>query len=134
MSAHPAPNPSLPLTRLSRSLFFSSSDNARGFFEACFPALLRNVFGLEGTSWLSAAARVSFFAQWMARGTARNSLSLSHAPSHSLPLPTPSQPGRASDATALLRLFSPAGPLMVAVADADAERAVRCCVAAFPLC
>ncbi len=35
------------------------SDNARGFFEACFPALLRNVFGLEGTAWLSAAARVS---------------------------------------------------------------------------
>lgn len=68
-------------------------DNLRAFFEACFPVLLRNVFGLEGVAWLAVAAR----------------------------------PGRTADAAALLRLFSPAGPLMAAVADADAERAVRCC-------
>lgn len=34
------------------------------------------------------------------------------------------QPGRSADAAALLRLFSPAGPLLAAMADADAERAV----------
>ena len=35
-------------------------DSGRSFFESCFPALLRNVFGLEGNSWLGMAARVSF--------------------------------------------------------------------------
>ena len=35
------------------------SDNLRGFFEQCFPTLLKRLFGYDGTSWLNLVARVS---------------------------------------------------------------------------
>ena len=35
----------------------ADSDNLRGFFEACFPTLLREVFGFDGSCWLAQAAR-----------------------------------------------------------------------------
>ena len=41
-----------------RCLLVNRDAGGRAFFEACFPALLRNVFGLEGPSWLGVAARV----------------------------------------------------------------------------
>ena len=34
-----------------------NSYNLRGFFEACFPTLLREVFGFDGSCWLAQAAR-----------------------------------------------------------------------------
>lgn len=33
-------------------------DNLRGFFEQCFPTLLRRLFGYDGSSWLTAVAKV----------------------------------------------------------------------------
>ncbi len=35
-----------------------NSDNLRGFFETCFPMLVKNLFGYDGPSWLSAVAQV----------------------------------------------------------------------------
>ena len=34
------------------------SDNLRGFFEQCFPTLLKRLFGYDGPSWLNLVARV----------------------------------------------------------------------------
>jgi hypothetical protein len=34
------------------------SDNLRGFFEQCFPTLLKRLFGYDGASWLNLVARV----------------------------------------------------------------------------
>lgn len=36
----------------------SCSDNLRGFFEQCFPTLLKRLFGYDGPSWLNLVARV----------------------------------------------------------------------------
>ncbi|KAI3437911.1 hypothetical protein D9Q98_000356 [Chlorella vulgaris] len=35
----------------------SNGDNLRGFFEQCFPTLLRRLFGYDGTSWLNLVTR-----------------------------------------------------------------------------
>ena len=34
------------------------SDNLRGFFEQCFPTLLKRLFGYDGMSWLNLVAQV----------------------------------------------------------------------------
>ena len=33
-------------------------DNLRGFFEGCFPLVVKSLFGLDGPSWLSAVLHV----------------------------------------------------------------------------
>ena len=43
-------------------------DNLRGFFEACFPTLLRRLFGYDGSSWLTAVAKVRQRRSWAGAG------------------------------------------------------------------
>ena len=52
----------LPVARACQAVdecISSNWDNLRGFFETCFPLLVKNLFGYDGPSWLSAAAEVS---------------------------------------------------------------------------
>lgn len=52
----------LPVARACQAIeecINSNRDNLRGFFETCFPLLVKNLFGYDGPSWLSAAAEVS---------------------------------------------------------------------------
>ena len=55
-------NPSKPLAQVCQAIDECIScnwDNLRGFFELCFPLLVKNLFGYDGPSWLSAVAQVS---------------------------------------------------------------------------
>lgn len=55
----PQEPPSLPAaTNPPVALCPSCSDNLRGFFEQCFPTLLKRLFGYDGTSWLNLVAQV----------------------------------------------------------------------------
>ena len=55
-------NPSKPVAQVCQAIDECIScnwDNLRGFFELCFPLLVKNLFGYDGPSWLSAVAQVS---------------------------------------------------------------------------
>lgn len=54
-------NPSKPVAQVCQAIDECIScnwDNLRGFFETCFPILVKNLFGYDGPSWLSAVAQV----------------------------------------------------------------------------
>ncbi|KAF6262749.1 hypothetical protein COO60DRAFT_1699160 [Scenedesmus sp. NREL 46B-D3] len=71
----------------------SNKDNPRGFFEHCFPLLLKRIFGYDDkeASWLHIVA----------------------------------VDGRDADATALIQLLAPTGPLLVALHGADGESIIQ---------
>ncbi|DBB02511.1 TPA: hypothetical protein ACH3X3_011503 [Trebouxia sp. C0006] len=53
-------NPSKPVAQVCQAIDECIScnwDNLRGFFELCFPLLVKNLFGYDGPSWLSAVAQ-----------------------------------------------------------------------------
>lgn len=120
----------------------SRRDNLRGFFEQVFPTLLRRLFGYDGSSWLTAVAKVqaSFWAACLcpplSAGPERNVYELVlDAPRHCCAirlkprfccLSKPCmQGGKEADARALLKLLSPTGVLFSACYAADADGLIR---------
>ncbi|KAL4451949.1 hypothetical protein ABPG75_007611 [Micractinium tetrahymenae] len=53
-------NPKWPVSKACQAVedcILANSDNLRGFFEQCFPTLLKRLFGYDGTSWLNLVAQ-----------------------------------------------------------------------------
>ena len=128
----PAPQPPPTCQPPRRPATPPSSDNLRGFFEQCFPTLLKRLFGYDGTSWLTLVARVRRRCLPAAAGRVRPCQPPACSPptSRRSPLrppgrPPPPQSPKEADARALLRLLSPAGPLFAAVCAADADGATQ---------
>lgn len=133
---HAAPAPAAFRTLQALTLTLSlwrCSDNLRGFFEQCFPTLLKRLFGYDGTSWLTLVAQVRAPARRRAcQGLAPSTPRPAHLPAtpphraaltpHPSPLP---QSPKEADARALLRLLSPSGPLFTAMYSADADGATQ---------
>lgn len=126
--------PPSPAAAAAASLHSSCSDNLRGFFEQCFPTLLKRLFGYDGPSWLNLVARVRppLAAEWgrtchVAACRAAHVLTLMRPTPH-IPPPTlahPTQNPKEADAKALLKLLSPSGILFSAMYSADADGATQ---------
>lgn len=114
-------------------------DNLRGFFEQCFPTLLKRLFGYDGPSWLNLVARVRTSRVAAAQGgqCAAMQQFVAHGPHTFMPsrreLVMPGtacnsphvQSPKEADARALLKLLSPTGVLFTAMYSADADGATQ---------